>query len=295
MEFKLDKNQINFDDLDIENKGLFSKIFLERKKWLHWFSGEPDHSLSAQIYRMLWDDAIFRLTNEIRRVKITSPDKTTAINGDLAHFIDRGYVNLQATSIRSLIDNRGDVISLTRIIKDLKKNIGLITRENYVCYDGVKFDSKENDFGGCMGYYRQKTFDKLCGNKKNARNRNDLIDPSIFSKLHNELANCKDIKEFANKFIAHKADSMSLEGLEVEQRGVTLDRIHEYHKVILKVSNFIYGTLLGEGELGGIPTPQYDICEGLDKPWINSDGLEGLGEFWNSYVGKLDNIPPFEP
>jgi hypothetical protein len=295
MEFKPDKNQINFDDLDIENKGLFSNFLLERKKWLFWFSGEPDHSLSAQIYRMLWDDAIFRLTNEMRRVKITSPDETTAINGDLAHFIDRGYVNLQATSIRSLIDNRNDVISLTRIIKDLKKNVGLITRENYVCYDGVKYSSKENDFGECMGYYRQKAFDKLCGNKNNARNRNDLIDLSIFSKLLDELSSCQDVKIFTNKFIAHKADSTSLKSLEDEQRGITLDQIHNYHKIILRVGNFIYGTLLGESELGGIPTPQYDICEDFDKPWISSKGLEGLGEFWNSYVEKLDNIPPFEP
>lgn len=295
MEFNPDKNQINFDDLDIGNKGLFSEFFLEREKWLYWFSGEPDHSLSAQIYRMLWDDAIFRLTNDIRRVKITSRDETTAINGDLAHFIDRGYVNLQATSIRSLIDNRDDVVSLFRVVKDLEKNVGLITRENYVCYDGVRYDSKENDFGECMGYYRQKTFDKLCGYKNDVRNRNDLIDPNIFSKLLDELSVCNDIKTFANKFIAHKADSKSLLGLEDEQRGITLDCIHECHKVILSVANFVYGSVIGEGELGGIPTPQYDIFEDLDKPWIKTDDLESLGEFWHTHKEKLDNIPPFEP
>jgi len=295
MAIQTEGKQIDLDHFDVEDKTLFSKFLLERNKWLNWFKGEPEHSLTDQIYRMLWDDAIFRLTNEIRRVKINSQEESTGINGDLAHLIDRGYVNLQATSIRSLIDKRDDVVSLFRIIKDLEKNVGLITRENYVCYDGVKYDSEESDLDGCMGYCRQRIFDKLCGNKNAARNRNDLIDPNIFSKLLDELSVCNDIKTFANKFIAHKADSKSLVGLEDEQRGITLDRIHEYHTVILRVANFIYGSVIGEGELGGIPTPQYDIFEGLDKPWIKTDDLESLGEFWDTHTEKLDSIPPFEP
>lgn len=83
--------------------------------------------------------------------------------------------------------------------------------------------------------------------------------------------------------------------LEGEQRGITLDRIHECHTVILRVANFIYRSVIGEGELRGIPTPQYDIFEDFDKPWIKSDDLEGLGEFWYNHKGKLDNITPFEP
>ncbi len=297
MAIKPESNQIDLKGLDIENKYLFSKFELERNKWLNWFKGEPEHSLSDQIYRMLWDDAVFRLSNEMRRIKIQFQDKATGINGDLAHLIDRGYVNLQATSIRSLIDARTDVISLPRIIKDLEKNVGLITRENYVCYDGKKFDPKENDddLNEVIVDYRHKAFDKLCNATEVERKRSDLINPDIFSKLLEELSNCKDIKIFANKFIAHKADSTSLGGLEDEQRGITLDRIHEYHKIILRVSNFIYGALMGEGELGGIPTPQYNIFEDLDKPWINRKNLEGLGEFWHSHVEKLNQTPPFEP
>ncbi|MBC8286269.1 MAG: hypothetical protein H8E42_02210 [Nitrospinae bacterium] len=246
---------------------------------------------------MLWDDAIYRLTYEMRRIKINSQTESTGINGDISHFIDRGYVNLQATAIRSLIDKREDVISIPRIIKDLTKNIGLITRENYVCYDDVKFNPKENatDNKEINCNARHKSFDKLCGGQDNQKKRNDLINPKTFSKLTEELNKCNDIKEFTNKFIAHKADTSSLENLTDEQLGITLDQITKCHQAILGVASFIDGHILGKYELGGIPTEQYGLFKELDKPWITEEDFDGLWEFWHTHKETIEKMLNYKP
>lgn len=52
-----------------------------------------------------------------------------------------GYVATQVLAIRLLVDNRGeDVISLRKLLKDVRSNYVLFTRENYVCFDGLPYD-----------------------------------------------------------------------------------------------------------------------------------------------------------
>ena len=296
MTIRTEKNELNFENLDIENKELFPQFLIERNKWLSWFENDLEHSITNQIYRMLWDDAVFRLINEMRRIKINSQTESTGINTDVSHFIDRGYVNLQATSVRSLIGKREDVISLSRVIKDLKKNIILVTRENYVCFDGLKFNpnANETDLKEIFTIERHKSFDRLCGNQGKKKQRNDLINPKIFAKLTNELNKCNDIKKFTDKFIAHKADSTSLKNLVNDQLGVTLDRVSQCHQAILGVANFIYSDFLGECTLGGIPTPQYDLFEELNKPWITKEHFDDLGHFYHAHTKKIEKMLDFK-
>jgi hypothetical protein len=291
------KENLDIDNLDIVNKKLFGGFLDKREKWLSWFNDDPEHSLSAQIRNMLWDDAIFRANNEIRRIKINNEESSTGINADISHLIDRGYVNLQATSIRSLIDRGKDVISLLRIIKSLKGNHYLLTRENYVCNDGLKFNPEHNDedIKAVICEHLHKTFDELSGVSEANRGRNDLISPKIFPKLINELIICNNVKVYTDSFIAHKMDSPKLKDLDDAQLGVTLDQISLCHKTIIQVANFIYGAILGEGDIGTMPTPQHNQFEDLDKPWVQSKDLSELHEFWNLHTREIEDTPSFMP
>jgi hypothetical protein len=37
-------------------------------------------------------------------------------------------------------DGNSGIISLRRLVKDLRRNFALLTRENYVCFDGLPYD-----------------------------------------------------------------------------------------------------------------------------------------------------------
>jgi hypothetical protein len=52
-----------------------------------------------------------------------------------------GHVATQVLAIRSLVDNgNSDIISLGRLVKDIRCNFHLPTRANSVCFDGLPYD-----------------------------------------------------------------------------------------------------------------------------------------------------------
>lgn len=313
---------------DVEDHGNLKKFLEKRKTWISWFNIKTENSITSQITDMLWEEAVFRVANEIRRIRESKPDATLGINGPISSLIDRGYVNLQSTAIRRLIDTyqdrsskKGtsagrDVISLSRLLNEFKEenNHKLFTRENYVCSDGLPYDyapleeewwKKELASDKTKGAFWRKhepwedskmgheSFDKLSGRSSDNRNRGDLIKPELFDQLIKELQVCNDIKVFVDKFIAHSADPDNLIALNDDQRGVTLDRIEECIKKIWMVANCIYGRILGEGAIGTFPTPQFDHLENLEKAWINKGEIEELHAFWNQHVHKVDNWPDY--
>jgi hypothetical protein len=59
----------------------------------------------------------------------------------LAEALFDGHVATQVLAIRRLMDDRNtDIISLRRLVKDLRHSWTLFTRENYVCFDGLPYD-----------------------------------------------------------------------------------------------------------------------------------------------------------
>jgi hypothetical protein len=52
-----------------------------------------------------------------------------------------GYVATQILAIRRLVDDRNaDVIPIRGLVKDIRRNFALFTRENFVCFDGLPYD-----------------------------------------------------------------------------------------------------------------------------------------------------------
>lgn len=117
----------------------------KRSEWLHLMNGDPDHAVWRQITTMIWNDAVFRMTNEARRLAIEGKRASAALNGPLARFIDQGFVATQTLAIRKLMDqaNRNpdrQIVSLQRVLADIRAYRELITREHYVAYDALPYD-----------------------------------------------------------------------------------------------------------------------------------------------------------
>ena len=321
MNKRFDYNYL-IDQCDILNKGKGEAFRKKRLQWMEWLSGEDPHSISRQIYSMLWDHALFLTVNEGRKIAATEPENEVGFNGPVIRLFDAGFATTQATSIRRLIEKpksypKWAVISLRTVLRDIEQNLDLITRENYVCYDGLPYDydsvhqkwlsslpvTKSGVHVGSlptqgpdawpMAERVHKNFDILAQVNPKKRSREDCIKIEVLEHLETEIKKCENIKKYVDKFIAHAAAPETRAGLTDEEKGLTLDRLEICHKIICQVASYISGSLLWESSLGGLPVPQYDHLKHLDKSWVSPEHLEKARKKWDEFakeVSKWDSI-----
>jgi hypothetical protein len=60
----------------------------------------------------------------------------------LVRTILQGHRDAQILGVRRLMDGRSDVVSLRRLLKEIKVNRGVFTREIYVAGGGLPYDTK---------------------------------------------------------------------------------------------------------------------------------------------------------
>ncbi len=312
------------DILDKKKGEAFRK---KRLQWMKWLHGKDPHSISRQISSMLWDHALFLTVNELRRIAATEPENGVGFNGPVIRFFDAGFATTQATTIRRLIEkSKSDpklaVISLRSVLEDIKQNLDLITRENYVCYDGLPYDYElvqqkwlsslpENESGVHAGFLPtqgpeawpmakrvHKNFDILAQVHPTKRSRKDRIKIEVLEHLETEIKKCENIKKYVDKFIAHAAAPETRAGLSDEEKGLTLERLGTCHKIIYQIASFISSQLLCEPNLRGLPVPQYDHLKNLDKRWSTPEGLEQARKKWDEFekeVSKWDSTSIWPP
>ena len=269
---------------------------------------------------MLWNDAVFRVINESRGLASDRGYQSAARNGMLASLIDQGYVAIQALAIRKLMekgssDPKLQVVSLQRLLDEIKSNRDIITREIYVAYDGRPYDpepgrgrfyqgSWEPVPGEQVAFVSLPTsgpeawrsaerahagFDELSGVAPPYRSRDDLISEETFERLQLKLASSKwrEFVHLSNKFIAHAAD-LSSRALSDAKRGITLKQITHCHQAIYQVANYIDSRLLWHSTSAGFPTPQFDQFDQLDAPWVLTEHIKQLSSFWDDHVAVID-------
>ena len=85
---------------------------------------------------MVWTDVSFR-TLQLAVIDHEERNAATCIQNTLiAEQLIQGYVARQVLGIRRLLDKTSGVISLRRLILELRGNWQLFTREKYVCHNG---------------------------------------------------------------------------------------------------------------------------------------------------------------
>lgn len=286
---------IDICDCDVKDKEGLALFRLKRAEWKKCLIDDT-FSVSKQIMNMLWNDTVFRTINEARRLTHERHSNDIGFNGPLLELFDQGYGTSQVMAIRRLTDpnfydpNRA-VISLPRLIEDMRFNSDLITRENYVCHEGTAFEgvSHEKDGINWMHWKRKhEYFDRLSKIPPDKRARTDKIDKQVFKELTKELKVCEGLRTYANKFVAHASDSKNRISLTDNQRRITLQRLDECYKAIIRVASFIGAVILYEHSLGGVPVPQFNHLENLDKPIVFRDDIVKLDVFWNTRVKEVN-------
>lgn len=105
----------------------------------------------------------------------------------------------------------------------------------------------------------------------------------------------QDIAEFGNKFIAHAADKHSRATLLEGQNGFSLDKLAKCHRGICRVAAAVQGPILWEGSHGMIPVPQFNHFDNLSAPWVSSQHVEAISQFWDAHVAKVETWSEDDP
>lgn len=309
--------EYEIDQCDISNHEKLIQFRLKRERWLNQLDGSDFHSIWRQLHELFWNDTVFRVVNQARKIAATNPQPDVGFNAAVSRLFDVGFITTQVTSIRRLTEKKPDdakkaVISLRSVLDDIQENLKLITRENYVSFDGLPYDpiplekawlekaaAKKHstaewlDTKGPNAWSQSKMvhkhFDELSGTSSFNRNRNDQIQPFIINRLIDKLKSCEDVCKYTDKFIAHGADPNNRTALSDEQKGITLACLDDCYKALYQVAYYTTGALLWKGSYGAVPVPQYDHLENLDKKWISTEALDQAHQTWEERTKEIEN------
>lgn len=290
-------NSINLDCMK-------NNIFLDQawQRWNDCLLGDDVNSIFQQIVSIIWDTAIFRIIVEVRKSRFKSNPIETQYYTLLYEFVDRNYFNAQVSSIRRLIDRtslqgKQGVYSIGALISDIKKYRSELTREKYfklrgLPYDyesikqkeleqeknNLKFEIKNEFYFGEPEFDWENIlqnhiiFDRLSMKNADERNPDDLISEQFINKLSEKLEECKKIKNFVDKFIAHSATVESrLETLP--DFSITYGQLWETQKTLYLLANLLSISLFGT-ELIVLPLSIPPSLESLDEyVFVQEDSL----------------------
>jgi hypothetical protein len=122
-------------DVPAARRAALEKYRAFRRCCLERLTGDSETSVRIQINDLAWQTAVFRTLNEARRLE---PDRK--VNGALWELVTEGYATMMALGIRKLVDKNSRTDSILSIMAMLEQHSELLTRENFVCHDGLPYD-----------------------------------------------------------------------------------------------------------------------------------------------------------
>jgi hypothetical protein len=278
-------------DVTTEKRAALESYRDKRRLWLSWIDTDEHHAIWQVLSSMVWTDVSFRALTHF-----AVNDENNGLNNSLlAEALLDGHVATQVLAIRRLMDDRNsDTISLRRLVKDLRRNFALLTRENYVCFDGLPYDYEavqqkemmeragkgvlwgETSGPGAHGTSRMahEQFDKLAGIDPAKRSREDRLPASLLKTIERWLddSGTDELANWSHAYLAHAGGPESRK--RIADLMVTTNKITDAIKALARVTEAISAWLLFAGGRTNalMPVAQFNQFEKLDKPIMQAGG-----------------------
>lgn len=315
------------DKCDVLDQANLVAYRAKRTEWEALLDHDPQHSVSRQLSGLLWEDAAYRVFNEMRRL-VPTGQKSFMTAGLLAEALDSGYVQSMILGISRLTDpqpidaGRG-VVSLRRVFDDIRTHRHLITREAYICYDGLRFDPSMIPYpwergvsagevsavvlGGPLDRdtpdYLHERFDLLGGVSAAHRGRFDRIGDAVFSEINALLAasSVNKVRSLRNKFVAHAADSKSRPPSSIAGFELSMAEVETALRSLCRAYSRVQTELLWGNGGGLMPFAAFDVLDGLVEtlPVAQQQEIEAFWEkvandrrHWHEAPVKPPNVRP---
>jgi hypothetical protein len=287
-------------DVPPERRAALQSYRDKRRLWLSWIDKDEHHAIWQVLSSMVWTDASFKMLSHF-----AMGDESNALSNTLlGQALIDGHVATQVLAIRRLVDDgRNDIISLRRLIKDLKRNFGLITRENFVCFDGVPYDyeavqqkemmkrvGKGAFWGETSGPGAHSTsrmaheqFDRLSGIRPANRTREDRLPTRLLTTIEAWLADsgADELAKWSHTYLAHAGGPESRK--RIADLIVTANKITDAIKALARVTEAISAWLLFAGGRSNslMPVAQFNPFEKLDRPIMQAGADDDAYKLWH--------------
>ncbi len=294
-------------DCDVVDKVTLHSFRQKRAQWSSWLEDDPDHAIWNVVHALVWRDTTFAAISKLALDSPEGPLHTTL----LGETIVNGHVIMQVMALRRLTDRRGGVISLPRLITDIKAHWHLLTRENFVCFDGLPYDYKAAagkywkdkkpgvaiwvETTGPMAYGTSERlhhhFDRLSGVLPSHRSRTDRLPKSLIERVGGWLTSSEanEIAKWSHTYLAHAGDSQDRQAIEHIQ--VTNDKITAAIRDLARVTEAVSCEILYmRGRTGALmPVAQYDVFERLELPIAPQSVRDAAADAWDTKSREWDD------
>lgn len=167
-------------------------------------------------------------------------------------------------------------------MRDIKGNIRLITRENYVSGEGLPYDSDAD-----ASWRAHLKFDRLAGKQPESRSRADRIPKRVIETLEGWL-DAKELKEvvtWTNDHIAHAADR---EKAHTDVAPLTMNNIASSQRNIVRTAEAVSAYLLN-GPIHGAIVPVFQYSQFARFEMIaNQQAVKKAQERWHELAKERD-------
>lgn len=283
-------------DPSVTDRASLDAYRAKRATWLEWLEDDEYHAIWTVLHDMVWSDVAFKMFSHLA----TEDEGNPLNNSLLSEALIRGNLAGQVLAIRRLLDTSRGRISLRRLLVEIRSNIRLFTRENYVCFDGdlyapvpAEITARRAEWrDGFLSGMAHSQFDKLIGLTDPAkRTRQDRLPLSLIDKLEGWIAGspADEIAEWSHAYLAH-AGSIS-ERDKIATLFVNGNKIADAIRALARVAEAIGAWLLFAGGRSSslMPVAQFDQFEKLDRPVMPAGSEDELARLWRTTSAERDS------
>jgi hypothetical protein len=212
-------------------------------------------------------------------------------------------------------DRNSDIISLRRLVKDLRRNFHLLTRENYVCFDCLPYDyetvlHKEmlahagngpfwGQTSGPGAHSTWRMSNSIGWGASIPRNEAVKTGPprSLLVTIERWLdeSGADELAQWSHAYLAHAGGPESRR--RIADLLVTANKITDAIKALARVTEAISAYLLFAGGRSNslMPVAQFNPFEKLDRPILQAGAEADAYRLWHQlsderdgYLGEVD-------
>jgi hypothetical protein len=294
------------EDCCVLDKALLVKYRAKRTDWINRLDDDEHHAIWQVIMQMVWREVAF---NTI--ANIANADVNSALNNPLIiEAILYGHLAMQVLAIRRLTDKTKGVLSLVKLLHDIRKHRKLLTRENYVAFDGLPYDYaavEEEHFRtrrtgalwldttgpGAFEPARRahEQFDRLSGVRPDSRRRNDQLPELLIDAIERWITDCgaHEIANWSHKYLAHAGSLASRQ--DIAGYGPNGAKIGEAIKGLARAAEAVSAYLLySSGRTNALmATPQFDQFERLENVVLSSTSAVDPLAVWDTFTREYNS------
>jgi hypothetical protein len=287
-------------DVPKERRDALRRFRERRLIWLSWLDTD-ENAIWPTLSALVWRDVAFKAL----RAFALCNEESALYNPLIREALIDGHVAAQVLAIRRLTERtRKERLSLPRLVVDLRNHIGLFTRENWVCYNGLPYDYENfgkrgrggvGPRGGPQDHATSERlhlmFDKLAGIEPTKRQPENRLPCRLLTTVETWLndSGADDLAKWASTYLAHAGgpnERAWLADMEVVTSKKIADAIKALARATEAISLFVYRGGQARAVTPVAPDNQF---EKLDKPVIRHAADENTGNArWRAYSAIWD-------